>query len=119
MAMHATKSSQILICLLAIYLFPYQVYAEAFCNGYQYGNPRYEACKGLLLDNREAHTKGIESQDRRDHVFVPPGMRVRPAAVTANQWRNKVLLPEIWSTCVSIPYSYSGDLLTAKPMIIV
>ena len=105
MAMHTATSSQILICLLTIYLFSCQVFAEAICNRYQYGNPGYEACKGLLFDNRAEQSKGIESQDRRDHVFVPAGITVRPAGVTMNQWKNRVLIPKIWSRCVFMPYS--------------
>ena len=104
MALHAATSSQILICLITIYLLPCLVFAESICNGYQYGNPNYEACKELLFDNREEHLKGIESQDRKDHVFVPAGITERPADVTKNQWANRVLLPEIWSKCVFMPY---------------
>ena len=117
--MHAAKSLHLLICLLAMYLFSCQVSAEAFCSGLQYGYPSYQACDELLLDNLVTHTRGIEGQDRKDHAFVPPGTGPRPIGVTMNQWRNKVVLPEIWESCVSIPCPYRGDRLTAKSLVTV
>ena len=76
--------------LIALFLSPSS--ADTLCDASYYGNPDPFDCLKILLDNHQAGTRGLESRDRRRHLFYTGDLNSRPWDVSQAQWRNKVAL---------------------------
>lgn len=72
---------------------------EDFCDVTTYGRPEYSDCIKILYGNRQrtSHTKGIINIDGFDHGFLLPYF-AGPGSFTIEQWRHKVLLPQVWES---------------------
>ena len=66
--------------------------ASTICEPSLYGNPDPSDCSQILLDNRVKGTHGLESLDRKHHLFYTEEMKIRPSDVTVIEWWNRVIL---------------------------
>ena len=82
---------------LLVAFSPSPSYAATLCNAFQYGNPNPPDCLRILLDNHDAGIRGLESLDRKDHLFYAVNFDKKPSDVTSTQWKNKVPLTKIIS----------------------
>ena len=69
--------------------------AATVCNASFYGNPNPLDCSRILLDNRAEKSRGLESKDRKPHLFDGGDLDwdQQPLDVKIMEWRNKVDLP--------------------------
>ena len=76
------------VLLLVLFLPPST--AETVCDASLYGNPDPSDCSQILLDNRAKDTHGLESKDRKRHLFYTGHIGLRPSDVTLMEWLNRV-----------------------------
>lgn len=76
------------VLLLILFLSPSA--AETVCDASLYGNPNPSDCSQILLDNRAKDTHGLESKDRKRHLFYTGHIGLRPSDVTLFEWLNRV-----------------------------
>lgn len=64
--------------------------ASTICDASLFGNPNPSNCSRLLLDNRAEGNHGLESKDRKHHLFYTGEIELRPSDITIAEWRNRV-----------------------------
>ena len=88
------------LCLTSVLLVafsPTTSSAATLCNAFLYGNPNPPDCLRILLDDHDAGTLGLESLDRKEHLFYAEDSDKKPSDVTSTQWTNKVHLAKVLS----------------------
>ena len=117
--MHEQSWTLILAPTLLIALTVSPSFAYSFCDASLYGNPNLSDCSKLLFDNRNGGrgrgTRGLESLDRRPHLFYTEDFDQRPFDSTPTQWRNKVRLAKTLSSgqyCFRVRLSGTDAMIT-------
>ena len=95
--MYQRSLNLLLESVLVLLLYLPASSAATVCNASLYGNPNPSDCSRILLGNRAEGIHGLDSLDRRQHLFYTGDFGLRPSDVTIVQWLNRVDLAKTMS----------------------